>query len=601
MLKQLSVVLFVMFPIVSWTQQSEVVDNASLCGVGTVWNDELQRCVVAIPTDNDFDGCVSASDVLNLLSTFGTCPDIPTSSGVEIWSCGDSIEHYGRSYATVELANRCWFAENLGYLPFVNMSFMGSEDEFGAPRAYVLGYNGIDQVEAVATDEYQKFGVLYNWWAVQQLNLCPSGWQVSSDSDWMDLELFLGMPESELSQTGGRTGGGVGTKLKRQIGTHPNWVGEDAVGFGGLPGQVRGVDGFVVPDHGYWWTSTPSESGSSGWRRYVFGSFSGVNRGLTEHYTAYSVRCVEDTLSPSLLGCTKPAYLEYSSDAVVDDGSCATLAVFGCTDSDYAEFMPEANLDDGTCEHALSEDCVDPVVYQGVSYDVAQVGGQCWFKKNLRARNYANGDSLGTFASFETWSVSDSGMYAVYQFDEGQACADVPWLGMDSCDSEEIQATLGLLYNFKAVVDERGLCPVGWHAPSHGEWQELEDVVGALGFEEHESIAIRSDSLWLEIDLPNDYPAALWFIGLGGLDLIGLGFGPTGELDAGCWDSDGFFGDVGGVGQYWLSSPSGSWCGSGPSGWAVSMSGNSPSIGLGTWPSKHGKAVRCMKSLVAPQ
>ena len=37
------------------------------------------ECIVAIPTDTDFDGCVSAGDVLNLLATFGTCPPIPFS------------------------------------------------------------------------------------------------------------------------------------------------------------------------------------------------------------------------------------------------------------------------------------------------------------------------------------------------------------------------------------------------------------------------------------------------------------------------------------------------------------------------------------------
>ena len=44
---------------------------------GTVWDPVAQECIVAIPTDNDFDGCVTAGDILNLLATFGTCPPIP--------------------------------------------------------------------------------------------------------------------------------------------------------------------------------------------------------------------------------------------------------------------------------------------------------------------------------------------------------------------------------------------------------------------------------------------------------------------------------------------------------------------------------------------
>ena len=47
------------------------------CGTGTVWDPVAQECIVAIPTDTDFDGCIAAGDLLNLLGTFGSCPPIP--------------------------------------------------------------------------------------------------------------------------------------------------------------------------------------------------------------------------------------------------------------------------------------------------------------------------------------------------------------------------------------------------------------------------------------------------------------------------------------------------------------------------------------------
>ena len=43
-------------------------DNA--CGQGTKAS---QTCIVANPSDTDFDGCVGMTDLLNLLSSFGTC------------------------------------------------------------------------------------------------------------------------------------------------------------------------------------------------------------------------------------------------------------------------------------------------------------------------------------------------------------------------------------------------------------------------------------------------------------------------------------------------------------------------------------------------
>ena len=48
-------------------------------------------------------------------------------------------------------------------------------------------------------------------------------------------------------------------------------------------------------------------------------------------------------------GCTDPDYVEYNSNANIDDGSCSTIAVYGCTNSDYVEYNANANVDDGSC------------------------------------------------------------------------------------------------------------------------------------------------------------------------------------------------------------------------------------------------------------
>jgi hypothetical protein len=43
------------------------------CGEGTVWDEAAQVCVVAIPTDTNFDGCTNLDDLLDILSAYGTC------------------------------------------------------------------------------------------------------------------------------------------------------------------------------------------------------------------------------------------------------------------------------------------------------------------------------------------------------------------------------------------------------------------------------------------------------------------------------------------------------------------------------------------------
>ena len=43
------------------------------CGPGTVWDEELGLCVVAMPSDSNFDGCVQLEDLLAMLVSFGNC------------------------------------------------------------------------------------------------------------------------------------------------------------------------------------------------------------------------------------------------------------------------------------------------------------------------------------------------------------------------------------------------------------------------------------------------------------------------------------------------------------------------------------------------
>ena len=80
------------------------------CGTGTVWDPMAGECIVAIPTDTDFDGCVAAGDLLNLLGSFGTCPPIPFSGPCQGL---DHVTYLGHDYDIVAIGDQCWFAETL--------------------------------------------------------------------------------------------------------------------------------------------------------------------------------------------------------------------------------------------------------------------------------------------------------------------------------------------------------------------------------------------------------------------------------------------------------------------------------------------------------
>ena len=92
--------------------------NCFFCNEGTVWNEVTQGCDDNPVSDTNFDGCVSMTDLLDLLSVFGTCAEDDSEEDFSEeefgeWSCGDPLEYQGYHYATVLIGEQCWFAENL--------------------------------------------------------------------------------------------------------------------------------------------------------------------------------------------------------------------------------------------------------------------------------------------------------------------------------------------------------------------------------------------------------------------------------------------------------------------------------------------------------
>ena len=123
----------------------------------------------------------------------------------------------------------------------------------------------------------------------------------------------------------------------------------------------------------------------------------------------------------------------------------------------------------GSCEYPSvvnilelsSSDCGAPLVdIDGNSYNTVQIGEQCWMAENLKVEKYRDGSNIHTGLSNSAWGSSSSGAYAVYN------------------NLAANKAIYGLLYNWYAVDDSRGLCPTGWHVPTDGEWTELTNHLG---------------------------------------------------------------------------------------------------------------------------
>ena len=208
-----------------------------------------------------------------------------------VFNCGDPVSYQGYNYATVLIGDQCWFAENLRSENYENGDAIPSDLTTSDWSSTTSGATAVYDESATNLETY---GRLYNWYAVDDARgLCPSGWHVPTDGEWMTMEMALGMSEAEANDSGNR-GTDQGTQMKTEYGWYNAGNGTNSSGFSGLPGGYRSTNGAFnyAGDFGDWWSSSPS--GSSAWSRglnYIneFVSRSSINRRL-----GLSVRCVRD-------------------------------------------------------------------------------------------------------------------------------------------------------------------------------------------------------------------------------------------------------------------------------------------------------------------
>lgn len=199
----------------------------------------------------------------------------------------------GNVYQTITIGTQVWMAENLRYLPSVVGSATGSST---TPYYYVYGFEGTNVTDAKATANYTTYGVLYNWPAAMAgsasstanpsgvQGVCPTGWHLPSDAEWMQLTNYLG---------GDYVAGG---KLKETGTTHwnsPNVGATNETGFTALPGGYRVQVGafYDIGKVGYWWSAT-AFSTNNAYYWHIGYSTGGIGRDFNPDEVGFSVRCI---------------------------------------------------------------------------------------------------------------------------------------------------------------------------------------------------------------------------------------------------------------------------------------------------------------------
>ena len=424
------------------------------------------------------------------------------STGNPNWNGTTLTDIDGNTYQTVTIGNQIWMKENLKVSRYRNGDLVSSQiNSANQTGAYTIFANL--QINEV------KYGKLYNWYAVvDSRGLCPAGWHVPTDNDWNILGKYLDQASDTIcidcisSQI-------AGGKMKDVSNWgSPNSGASNSSGFSALPGGLKYNNGVYDWEgcFGYWWTSTEISSCcalnrrlscvSSALDRYAYG----IN-GDKGH--AFSVRCLKDNSAPlqgsiNSLDCGSAQIAGTLTSGVPASGVSAQVGYSGgnggshsgqtvnstgvsgltatLSAGSFASGSGSLNYSisgtpssSGTASFALSiggRSCTLSLTVNtaapntltdidGNVYNTVTIGSQVWMKENLKVSKYRNGDNIPTNLNGSQWVSTTNGAYAIYN------------------DDPINNSLYGKLYNGYAVIDSRGLCPVGWHVPTDREWNIL--------------------------------------------------------------------------------------------------------------------------------
>jgi uncharacterized protein (TIGR02145 family) len=192
----------------------------------------------------------------------------------------------GNSYKTISIGTQVWMTENLKTTRYND----GSTIPLVADPAIwsnltTPSYCWYNNEEAAYKNLY---GALYNWYAVNTGKLCPIGWHVPSEDEWIIIESYLGGVEVAGKKL--KEAGFVHWKLTQGSKTATN-----ESGFTSLPSGMRWELGDFnnIEKYNFFWSSTPC--GLTGARYRLQSVYDDENSdGCTSDKRGGSVRCVKD-------------------------------------------------------------------------------------------------------------------------------------------------------------------------------------------------------------------------------------------------------------------------------------------------------------------
>ena len=330
----------------------------------------------------------------------------------------------GLTYKTVTIGSQTWMAENLNYAARYSTCYKNDAANCSKYGRYYTWDIAIDSASLRnAIDRTCGNGYICEF--KQPIRgVCPSGWHLPSKAEWVVL-FYSGVGGTRVE--GSMTTAGM--YLKATSGWDWSAIfeddgnGYDSFGFAALPAGYKSADFFSEGKEAYFWTSTDERSEQATAIRLDQGSTT-FTASLTK-YEGASVRCVmDDPDTPAISG------------SVVESSSSEPVP-------------PPCNVEtDDSC-------FVD--ARDGQTYRMVYIARRIWMAQNLNyktPKSYCYKDdstNCARYGRLYTWS----------------AAVDSVGVWSDACKG------CGNSVRKSPDGQARGVCPEGWHLPSHNDWSAL--------------------------------------------------------------------------------------------------------------------------------
>ena len=334
-------------------------------------------------------------------------------------------------------------------------------------------------------DNDSSKGKLYNWFAVMGIHdndentpnkeLAPEGWRVPSDEDWTTLENYL------ISFGYNYDGTTTGNKIVKSMASTTGWnsstidgvpgnnqIENNSSGFNSYPRGHRSHTSNMTyssfqeyGDRTIFWTQTIANT-ESGKHLNLHFDWNYLYHSESLYQNGYSVRFVRDLNEGDILLNGTVSVENNQIKNVSDPTHSQDVTTKNYVDSLLDRIEQLENqveiLEDYSDINVGNLDIITDI--DGNEYPIVEIGGQKWVSKNLSVKTYRDGTPIPHVQDPVEWENLTTGAYRYVN------------------DDPNTESKYGLMYNYYAVNNPRGLSPKGTRIPTLNDFIHLTSFLG---------------------------------------------------------------------------------------------------------------------------